>query len=146
MKFFLLLSAVVFTVAASAQIRKIPAVVTEAFSKRYPMAEDVEYRDMLVSIHINFKLDSSRMLAKYDNDGEWKETEKAWNYDDLLPAVKDGFQKSKYAEEWKVKETVIIYLPGGPEQYRMKVEKNDLQKKYLYFDKNGRLLRDALTI
>jgi hypothetical protein len=31
-------------------------------------------------------------------------------------------------------------------RYRLKVEKNDLQKKYLFFDKNGRLLKDSITI
>ena len=140
------ITSVLFSVGLSAQIRKIPASVTNAFEQKYPLARDVEFKDVLSSIHIHFVLDSEVMVAKYSNNGEWKETEKEWSYDKLSAEVQDGFQKSKYVDEWKVKETAIIYLPGGSEQYRLKVEKNDVQKKYLYFDKKGRLLRDALTI
>lgn len=129
-----------------AQVRKIPAAVTEAFSKKYPMARDVKYDDNLINVHVKFEMDSAKMIAKYDNDGNWKETEKESTYEQLSADVKDGFQKSKYAEEWKVTETAIISMPDGSERYRLKVEKNDLLKKYLFFDKKGRLIRDALTI
>ena len=145
-KVFILLASFIFALSSFAQIRKIPAVVTDAFAKKYPMAQEVEYRDNLVNIQISFVLDSSKMIAKYDADGEWKETEKEWSYDQLSQEVKDGFQKSKYATDWKVKETAIIYMPSGEERYRLKIEKNDIQKKYLFFDKNGRLVRDAMTI
>jgi hypothetical protein len=45
-----------------------------------------------------------------------------------------------------VEEAKIIYRPGGVERYRLKVGKNDLQKKYLYFNKDGRLVDDAITL
>jgi hypothetical protein len=86
------------------------------------------------------------MTAKYNGDGEWKETEREFNYDDLPADVKTGYEKSKYSADWKVKETAIIYLPRNEIRYRVKVEKSDLQKKYLFFDRNGRLIRDSLTI
>jgi Putative beta-lactamase-inhibitor-like, PepSY-like len=145
-KIFILFASFIFALSSFAQIRKIPAAVTDAFSKKYPMAQDVEYRDNLVNIQIHFVLDSAKMTAKYDADGEWKETEKEWNYEKLSQDVKDGFQKSKYATDWKVTETAVIYMPSGEERYRLKIEKNDIQKKYLFFDKNGRLVRDAMTI
>lgn len=137
--------AFVFT-ASFAQVRKIPAAVTEAFSKKYPTASQVRYDDNLINVRVIFQMDSASFIAKFDNDGSWKETEKEWNFDQLSAEVKDGFQKSKYADEWKVKETAVIYMPDGIERYRLKVEKNDLLKKSLFFDKNGRLYRDALTI
>lgn len=137
---------IVFSVASIAQLRKIPASVTEAFARRYPMARQVEYRDLLTEVQVSFVLDSAKMLAKYNNKGDWKETDKEWTYDKLPAEVKDGFLKSKYANDWKVTEAAIIYLPDGKEHYRLKVEKNDVQKKYLFFNKMGRLLRDALTI
>jgi len=39
-----------------------------------------------------------------------------------------------------------LYLPGGSEQYRIRVRKSDVQKKYLYFNTKGRLLREAVTL
>lgn len=129
-----------------AQIRKIPPAVTNAFSKQYPGAYDVAYKDNLLNVQVNFVLDSAKMMAKYNSDGEWKETDKASNYSDLPAAIKDGFQKSKYSTDWKVTETTIVFLPHNEIHYRLRVEKNEVQKKYLVFNKNGKLLRDALTI
>ena len=45
--FFLSLALISFSFASFAQLRKIPAEVTDAFSKKYPRAEDVEYNDVL---------------------------------------------------------------------------------------------------
>ncbi len=84
-------------------------------------------------------------MASYYNKGRWTGTEKDWTFEQLLPDVKSGFEKSKYAD-WKVLETKIIYRLGGTERYKIKVEKNDLQKKNLYFNKNGRLVDDDITI
>jgi hypothetical protein len=86
------------------------------------------------------------MMATYSNKGVWRESDKKWSYDKLSPEIKDGYNKSKYSADWKVTETFIVSTPDSPELYRLKVEKSDVQKKYLYFDKNGRLVRDALTL
>ena len=120
--------------------------VTNAFEKQYPHASKVQYEDNILNVQVHFVSDSGKMTAKYNSDGEWKETERAWDYDGLSKDVKTGFEKSKYAVDWKVKETTILYLPRQEIRYRLKVEKSDLQKKYLFFDKSGRLLRESLTI
>lgn len=145
-KVFILSLALIFAVSSFAQIRKTPLAVTNAFEKQYPNAKKVQYEDNIINVQVHFVLDSAKMVAKYNGDGEWKETEKEFTYDSLPAEVKSGFNKSKYSVEWKVKETSIIYLPSGGIQYRIKIQKNDLQKKYLFFDKNGRLLRDSVTI
>jgi hypothetical protein len=145
-KAVLVFTVLVFGFSSFAQIRKTPAAVSQAFEKQYPNASKVQYEDNLVNVQVHFVSDSGKMTAKYNGDGEWKETEKEFTYDDLPADVKTGFDKSKYAAEWKVKETAIIYLPSNEIRYRVKVEKNDLQKKYLFFDKNGRLIKDSLTI
>lgn len=145
-KVVVLFMALGFAIGSFAQVRKIPAAVTEAFSKKYPKAQEVEYKDNLINVQVHFLLDSARMNAKFNSDGEWKETEKESNYDAVPSDVKDGFQKSKYSSEWKVSETAIIYMPNNEVRYRLKVEKNDVQKKYLFFDKNGKLVKDSITI
>jgi hypothetical protein len=86
------------------------------------------------------------MLATFTNKGVWKQTERNLAFDSLSDAVKEGFDKSKYSIGWKVRETVLLSLPDGSERYRVKVGKNDLQRRYLFFDSNGRLVKDALTI
>lgn len=145
-KVVILFAASLIGLSSFAQLRKTPAAVTQAFEKQYPNASKVQYEDNLINVQVHFVTDSAKMIAKYNSDGEWKETEREWNYDSLPADVKLGFDKSKYAVDWRVTETAIIYLPKNEIRYRVKVEKGDLQKKYLFFDKNGRLIRDSLTI
>lgn len=140
-----LLIAIFFSTLSFAQLREIPKTVQDAFQAQYPKAEKVEYQDNLIDVRVSFVQDSAQMIAKYTNKGAWKETEKKWSFDRLPEAIRQGFDKSKYAD-WKTTETAIVYLPGGSEQYRVKVEKGEITKRYLYFNKNGRLLREAITL
>jgi hypothetical protein len=128
-----------------AQVREIPEAVKETFTSQYPGAENVTYEDNLVSVQVHFKLNGENMIAAYNNKGRWKDTEKDWNFDQLPEAVKDGFQKSKYAD-WKVTEVKMILRPGGSDRYRIKAEKNDIQKKHIFFNKTGRLVDDSITL
>jgi hypothetical protein len=145
--FFSLALILAISLGAQAQIRDIPKLVKDSFAARYPNADSVKYRDNLVDVYVTFYLNGEHHFAMFSNKGEWKQTEKDWSFDKLSPTIQDGFHKSKYATpDWKVKETSLIYLPAKPEEYRVKVEKNDLQKKYLYFDSTGRLLKDAVTL
>ena len=136
---------ILFSISLFAQVREIPESVKETFTSQYPDAESVTYEDNLVSVQVHFQLSGEKMKASYNNKGRWKDTEKDWSFEQLPETVKDGFQKSKYAD-WKVTETKIIYRPGGSDRYRVKVEKNDLQKKHIYFNKAGRLVDDDITL
>ena len=141
--FFILLS---FCSAQSfSQVTKIPETAKENFARQYPSAQRVNWDNDLINVNVRFEVNGEQLNAEYNNKGIWKKTEKKWTYDKLPEAVKDGFTKSKYADRG-VTETVILYLPGDVEQYRLKVERNDIQKKYLFFNKEGRLLRDAITL
>jgi hypothetical protein len=144
-RFYLLCLALFAGSISFAQLRQIPKEVRENFAQQYPMATDVDFDDDLVDVNVHFLLDGEKMNAEYNNKGIWKSTEKKWTFDKLPDAVKDGFNKSKYAGR-DIKEVVIIYYPGGTTQYRVKTEKSTLEKKYLYFTPEGRLLRDSITI
>lgn len=138
--------AVVFiAINLHAQIREIPQTVKDAFTQQYPGAADVEYKDQLTKVDVHFKWNDEKMIATYTNKGIWKGSEKEWSYEKLSDSVKDGFEKSKYAD-WEKEEVALLYIPGGTEQYRIRVKKNDLQKKYLFFNAKGRLLREAITL
>jgi hypothetical protein len=130
---------------ATAQLREIPKDVEQAFTIQYKDADSVEYKDQLINVRVHFMQNGQKMIATYSNKGLWKETEKDFTYEQLNEAVKDGFQKSKYAE-WKVIDTKVIYRPNNVELYRIRLEKNELQKKNLYFNEKGRLIDDGITI
>ncbi len=133
---FLLLCSTIFSEVTQAQIREIPSFVIEAFKEQYPGVEEYEVKDMLVKIVFYFNDGEDKMIASYSNKGTWKVTEKEWEFSKLSVSVKEGFEKSMYADR-TVEEAAILYLPGDVEQYRLKVKKNDFEKKYIYFNKKG---------
>jgi len=144
-RFILVISSFFTLHNLNAQVTSIPEQAKTNFATQYPTAESVEWDNDLVNVNVRFILNGEKMNAEYNNRGIWKSTLKDWTYDQLPEVVKDGFKKSKFAER-EVTDVKVVYLPGSVEQYRLKAEKNDVQKKYLYFNQEGRLVRDANTI
>ena len=144
--FFLILiigTGLVFT--ANAQIRKIPAEVTNAFSEKYNDAKNVEWKDKLSNFAATFELNGDKYEAKFNKKGEWINTEKELDVNDLPDNVKDGLAKSKYAD-WELKSLYKIDLPDEKTQYRVHVVKTSVQQKNLLFNSAGKLLKDNLTL
>ena len=135
----LLLSGIAFS-----QLREIPRAVEETFANQYRGASNIEFKDQLSRVDVHFELDGEKMIASYTNKGLWKETQKELSYDSLPGEVRDGLEKSKFADR-EIEDVIVLYLPGGIEQYRLKARKNDVEKKYLYFNPKGRLLRESVT-
>lgn len=144
-RMILLATTLTFAFHIHAQVRQIPQIVKDNFTHQYANATDVDYKDQLVKVNVHFKLDDENYIATYTNKGVWKGSEKEWAFDKLADVVKDGFAKSKYAD-WEKEEVSVLYIPGGTEQYRILIKKSGVQKKYLFFNTKGRLLREAITI
>ena len=132
-------------VQAKSQVTSIPQQAKESFFKQYPDATNVKWENDLINVNVKFEQDSSKMNAEYNNKGIWKSTLKEFSYDQLPEDVKDGFKKSKYADRELV-EVKMLYLPGYVIQYRLKTVKSDVEKKYLFFNTNGKLVRSAVTL
>lgn len=132
--------------SADAQIRKIPAEVTDAFKEKYPDASSVEWKDKLTNFVAVFKQDGIQYEARFTKKGFWRDTENAIDTDDLPEEVSAGYGKSKYAEEWKIEAAYKIELPDDKVQYRVVARKSDLQKKNILFSSEGRLLKDNMTL
>jgi hypothetical protein len=140
-----LINVVFLSGIAFSQIREIPKAVEETFSNQYKGASNIDFKDQLVRVDVYFDLEGEKMIASYTNKGLWKETQKEWSFDKLPQEVKDGFDKSKYADR-EVEDVIVLYLPGGIEQYRLKAKKSGVEKKYVYFNPRGRLLRESVTL
>jgi len=140
-----LLLTLFFALSLNAQIRKIPADVTDEFRARYPHAERVAWKDNLSSFEAQFILNNYQMSAHFNGKGDWLHTEKKMKFEELPGSVKDGFGKSKYTE-WEKGSVYEINKNMEPLQYRILVKKSGVQKKYLYFDTNGKLNRESLTL
>lgn len=135
----------VFSTSTFAQIRKIPAEVTNAFTEKYPNATSVEWRDKLSGFTASYRLDSGMYIASFSNKGEWESTEEGIDAEELPDAVSQGFDKSKYTD-WDMGQVTRIELPEDEVQYKIEVKKGDIKKRNLYFSSEGRLLKDKLTL
>lgn len=135
----------VITSNGYSQVTSIPDQAKENFFKQYPDAKNVKWGNDLVNVNARFEQDSNKLNAEYNNKGIWKRTLKDWSYDKLTTDVKDGFTKSKYAGK-QVLDVKVLYLPGYVIQYRLKVEKNNVENKYLFFNTEGRLIRTTVAI
>lgn len=132
-------------VVADAQLRKIPADVTDAFASKYPHATKVEWRDKLQYFEASFQLNGATITAGFSSKGEWENSERLLDFNDLPDDVRDGFLKSKYAD-WKKNTIAEAQELGKPLQYRISVQKSGVQKKNLYFDTNGKLLKENISL
>ncbi|HEY6978271.1 MAG TPA: PepSY-like domain-containing protein [Chitinophagaceae bacterium] len=131
------------TVKSFAQIRKVPAEVTDAFKAKYPDAQNVEWKDKITFFEASFELNNADMTADFSSKGEWQETEKKMDFDALPDAVKEGFKKSKYSD-WTPGSVTKIERKDKDIQYKVYAEKSSLvQKKFLYFNGQGQLERDT---
>ncbi len=145
-KLLMVLMIIGITGTLQAQIRKVPSEVTEALKQKFPEAEKVEWKDKLTYFEAGFVISGVEMTADFSNKGEWQETNKKISFEQLPAEVKDGFNKSKYAD----------WTPGSVTQtekndknifYKVYVEKSSLvQKKFLYFNQQGQLQKEAQTL
>jgi hypothetical protein len=142
---FFSLLLIISTAISFGQVRKIPSEVTESFREKYPAATNVEWRDKLSSFSAVFESDEVHYEARFNSKGEWQFTENEIEESDLPEAVKDGYDKSKYAD-WEIGKIHKIELSDGSFQYRIESVKNDIRRKNLYFNSEGRLIKDRITI
>lgn len=141
----MLVSLFLFSPDSHSQVTSIPEQAKENFFKQYPDAKNVQWENDVVNVNARFEQDSNKMNAEYSNKGIWKRTMKDWTYDKLIMDVKEGFTKSKYAG-MQVLDVKMLYLPGYVIQYRVKVSKNNVENKFLFFNTEGRLIRTTVAM
>lgn len=143
--FLLLVAAVMFTSISFSQLRKLPAQVTDAFKNKYPQATSVAWKDMLSSFQASFVQDNEKYEATFNSKGEWKKTERIVEVAKLPEAVSKSIRTSKYAD-WTIKNALQIEEADGGLEYRILVDKSTLQKKYVYLNRDGQILKEVVTL
>jgi len=132
-------------IMGTAQIRTIPSVVTDSFKSKYPNAKTVSWKDNLTNFEASFTNNNTEYSTKFNSKGEWIESEKKINFNDLNNDVQDGFHKSRFAD-WEIRGIKEIREKDKEVIYRILVRKSSLQKKYLYFNKNGQMQKESTAV
>lgn len=129
-----------------AQIRTMPAEVTNAFKAKFPEAQNVAWKDKLSSWEATFTEKGVKTEAWFSNKGEWKETDKDWKFEELPEEVKVGLKHSRYSD-WTPGSVTAIWKKDKELQYQIFVEKSSLlQKKYVIFNEKGVLQKEIQSL
>lgn len=118
---------------------KIPAKITDAFHARYATATNVAWTHTIGNYKATFNMGDYLLKAKFDNKGNWKESEKILGKDRLPMTVKNSLRNSKY-RGWKIRSSYEKYTPNEKPQYHVSAAKGSLERKTLMFDHHGQLL------
>lgn len=144
MRIFLGLALLLFTSVAAAQVVNIPDKAKNHFASKYPGIKDAKWTNNVTNYTAEFKAKGVPAKATYNIDGSWNYTE-VFIPDSKVPkAVKDEFAKSKY-KDWTVKSIVAEETAKGEKSFRVEAV-NGLQKKYIFYDKNGVTLKENTGI
>ena len=143
--FLLSLTTLLFSNIAFSQIRKIPSQATESLKQKYPAADKVEWKDAISHFTAKFQVDSKDYEAHFDSDGNWKESLVKVDESEMPEAVKDGIAKSKYSD-WTLGKIEKIESTEDRVQYRVQVKRGDIKKKILYYNPEGKLTKDNITL
>jgi hypothetical protein len=118
---------------------KVPALVKQAFARKFPAATEVKYEMEKTDYEINFKDKEVKMSANFDATGKWLETETEIKESDLPKEVSAsvsrnfaGFKKSEIAKT-ETPDQGLIYemdLKKDKEGYEVQFSaKGDIIKK-----------------
>ena len=137
------LGIIIFT-GASAQVITVAQHAKTDFGERYKNAKDPKWTNNVTYYICKFKDNGVASTAYYHLDGYWNYTERMIDSTKVPAVVKDSFGKSKY-RDWKAKPAVLIEDQKNGTLYRYEVKKG-IEKKYVFFDREGKLFKVNATI
>src|SRR5580698_8045540 len=86
----MLIGLTLITKDSEGQVRPTPPEVTSAFTKMFPDAGNVMWRDKITNFCVYFNIKDIKCEAKFGPDGKWLSTEKSIQWDSLPPFVTDS--------------------------------------------------------
>ena len=135
---------VLISAAVQAQVINIPEETKSDFAKRYPDAKSTKWTNKVSNYQCEFVQDGILCKAVYTIEGDWKYTEKLIERASVPADVTESLSKSKY-RDWSVKSLVWIENVEKQQLYRYEVRKG-VQKKYIFFDAKGVLIKENTSI
>jgi hypothetical protein len=137
--FIVLIMAFTISLSANCQGIKVPDVVKNAFTAKFPAATNVKWgKENATEFEAEFKLNNNAVSANFKQDGSWVETESVIPVADLPAAVTSAIN-TKYPG-------VVIALaekteqPGNKVLYEVSFKVNG-KKKSMELNPDGSLVK-----
>jgi len=130
--------------SAEAQVIDVPKKAKEHFFKKYPDAKNADWNNNVVNYAVKFLLNGTTSRAYYNLDGTWDYTETYLEESQLPETVKDSFSKSRYSG-WNKENFASVENNKGKTSYRIVIKKG-IEKKTIFFDKDGKEVKSSRTL
>jgi hypothetical protein len=138
------LACILFCGQLIAQVINVPNKSEKHFSEKYPKAANVNWKNNVTDYSASFDQDNLKHKAHYHMDGVWDYTETFLTEDKFPADVKSALTKSRYSE-WKILSADLVENNKGEKMYRYELKKG-IEKKYIFFDKDGKEIKSKSTI
>ncbi len=129
------------TLGVQAQSNQPPAAITDIFTKMFPTATKVDWKEKTSNFTAFFNLNDRKCEAKFAKTGGWLNTEETISLDSLPRPVREAFKAGKYAD-WNETSAYSIRSVEGTTQYHLVISRSDMGRKILFFSSDGNLLAD----
>lgn len=143
-KLFVLALSFLLMSQAFSQVVNIPDKSKEHFAKKYPSVKNPNWDNSITYYMASFTMKKESYRAVYHMDGTWDYTEKKIDKKKLPTAVSGSFEKSRFAD-WEVRSYAFVENNDGQKLYRMEVKKG-IEKKYVFYDKDGKEIKTTASI
>ena len=136
--------ALFFAFNTSAQVLNIPEKSKKDFETRFPNAENVEWTNNLARYVVDFTLDNAGYRSHYYINGSWWYTEKFLEKEQLPQPVITSYEKSRISD-WEYLSSAFVENKNNLKAYRLEA-KRGIEKKYIYYDENGKEIKAAIGL
>jgi uncharacterized membrane protein YkoI len=126
-----------------AQVINVPKKSQSHFGKKYPSAKEVTWINNVTDYQVKFKDDNGTQRAYYHMDGTWNFTELYIDNSKIPAEVNSSLSKSRFSD-WTIESSAFIENNKGKTMYRLEVKKG-LEKKFVFYDKNGKEIKTSTT-
>ena len=148
MKRVLLLTALFILYCSSdslfAQVVNVPNKSEKHLTEKYPEAKNVNWSNNVKNYTAKFIVNDEKYKAYYNIDGSWDFTEVEMDYSKFPAPVATSFKNSRFAD-WKMESSAFVENNKDEKLYRVEVKKG-LEKKYVFFDKDGKEIKTNATL
>jgi hypothetical protein len=125
--------------------RKIPSSVTEDLKAKFPEATEVEWSSKLSHFLAEFYVGKVPHEVRYTNKGEWSSTDELIEKEKTPADVLESLSKSKFSD-WEILNIFKRTIPNGETQYRILIKKNNSLKRFLFYDPNGKYIKEQTVL
>lgn len=119
----------------------VPRQVKNVFNAKYPEAMNVEWKHEVNDFSATFIKENKLYEASFNNNGDWKKTQKEITLTELPEIIKINLSDSKYAN-WKIASAYILYFPYIKPKYFVNIIKPDNNQQRLLFTEKGKLIKN----